>query len=145
MQPRGPIVVVDDPSPADLARLEDELVAFNYDATGFRDGRRVAAFVRDGDGTMIAGVSGFTWGGYCKIEFLWIAEPHRRAGLGRELVGAVEREARARGCDVVVLDTHDFQAPRFYEKLGYVACGRTEGTPRGSGQTWFRKVLTSHG
>jgi ribosomal protein S18 acetylase RimI-like enzyme len=63
-------------------------------------------------------------------------------GLGRDLVAAAEREARARGCDVMVLDSHDFQAPGFYAKLGYVVCGRTEGTPRGSGQSLFRKQLS---
>ena len=90
---------------------------------------------------MVAGLSGFTWGGYAKVEFLWIAEAHRRAGLGRRLLTAAEDEARARGCALVVLDTHDFQAPGFYAKLGYEACGRVDGTPRGSGQTWFKKSL----
>jgi ribosomal protein S18 acetylase RimI-like enzyme len=137
----GPIVFEEHPSRADLDRLKEAIESFNYEATGFHDGRHLAAFVRDDAGAMIAGLSGFTWGGYAKIEYLWIAAAHRRAGLGRRLLGAAEAEARARGCDVIVLDTHDFQAPGFYEKLGYVACGRTEGTPRGSGQTWFRKRL----
>jgi ribosomal protein S18 acetylase RimI-like enzyme len=137
----GPIVFEEHPSRADLDRLKDAIDAFNYDTSGFRDGRHLATFLRDDTGELIAGLSGFTWGGYAKIEYLWIAAPYRRAGLGRRLVEAAEAEARARGCDVVVLDTHDFQAPGFYAKLGYVAVGRTEGTPRGSGQTLFRKEL----
>jgi ribosomal protein S18 acetylase RimI-like enzyme len=140
---QGPIVFEEKPRRADVDRLKDAIDAFNYDATGFRDGRHLTAFLRDEQGEMIAGLSGFTWGGYAKIEYLWIAAPYRRAGLGRALVAAAEAEARARGCEVVVLDTHDFQAPGFYTKLGYVACGRTEGTPRGSGQTLFRKVLAA--
>ena len=137
----GPIVFEEQPSRADIDALKDAIDAFNDDATGFRDGRYLTAFVRDESGAMIAGLSGFTWGGYAKVEYLWIAEPYRRAGLGRRLLGAAEDVARARGCALIVLDTHDFQAPAFYSKLGYVACGRVEGTPRGSGQTWFRKVL----
>jgi ribosomal protein S18 acetylase RimI-like enzyme len=135
------IVFEEDPSRDDLDALKNAIDEFNYATTGFRDGRHLTAFVRDDDGRMIAGLSGFTWGGYAKVEFLWIAEPHRRAGLGRRLLTAAEDEARARGCDLVVLDTHDFQAPGFYRKLGYEACGRTEGTPRGSGQTLFTKSL----
>ncbi len=139
--PLGPIVFEEHPSRADLDRLKDAIDAFNYETTGFRDGRYLATFLRDDTGELVAGLSGFTWGGYAKIEYLWIAAPYRRAGLGRRLVEGAEAEARARGCDVVVLDTHDFQAPGFYAKLGYVAVGRTEGTPRGSGQTSFRKEL----
>jgi GNAT superfamily N-acetyltransferase len=135
------IVFEEEPSRDDLDALKNAIDAFNYDTTGFRDGRHLAAFVRDDDGRMIAGLSGFTWGGYAKVEFLWIEEPHRRAGLGRRLLTAAEDEARGRGCALIVLDTHDFQAPGFYAKLGYEACGRTEGTPRGSGQTWFKKSL----
>jgi GNAT superfamily N-acetyltransferase len=138
---RPPIVFEDEPRPADLDRLKEAIEAFNYETTGFRDGRHLTAFVRDEAGTVIAGISGFTWGGYAKVEYLWIAGPHRGAGLGRALLAAAEAEARARGCDVIVLDTHDFQAPGFYVKQGYVACGRVDGTPRGSGQTWFRKTL----
>jgi GNAT superfamily N-acetyltransferase len=137
----GPIVFEEHPSRADLDRLKEAIESFNYETTGLYDGRHLAAFVRDDAGAMIAGLSGFTWGGSAKVEYLWIAAPYRDAGLGRRRVAAAEAEARARGCDVIVLDTHDFQAPGFYEKLGYVACGRTEGTPRGSGQTWFRKRL----
>ena len=135
------IVFEEEPSRDDLDALKNAIDAFNYETTGFRDGRHLAGFVRDDDGRIIAGLSGFTWGGYAKVEFLWIAEPHRRGGLGRRLLAAAEDEARARGCALIVLDTHDFQAPGFYAKLGYEACGRVEGTPRGSGQTWFKKAL----
>jgi ribosomal protein S18 acetylase RimI-like enzyme len=139
----GPIVFEEHPSRADLDFLVEAINTFNDDTTGFRDGRYLTAFVRDEAGGILGGFNGFTWGGYAKIEHLWIAEPYRRQGLGRALVTAAEDEARARGCAVIVLDTHDFQAPAFYAKLGYVACGRTEGTPRGSGQTWFRKSLVT--
>ena len=136
-----PSVIVDHPSPDDVARLEAEVLEFNYSVTGYRDGRELAAFVRDDAGAMVAGLSGFTWGGYCKVEFLWVTAARRRSGLGTALIAAAEAEARARGCDVVLLDTHDFQAPKFYERLGYAAVGRADDCPRGSGQTWYRKRL----
>jgi GNAT superfamily N-acetyltransferase len=138
---RPPIVFEEAPSRDDLDRLREAVEEFNYQTTGLRDGRHLTAFVRDDSGAMIAGISGFTWGGYAKIEFLWVAAPHRRAGLGRSLLAAAEAQARARGCRLVMLDTHDFQAPGFYAKQGYVACGRVDDAPRGSGQTWFQKAL----
>jgi hypothetical protein len=134
------IVFEEEPSRDDLDALKNAIDAFNYETTGFRDGRYLAAVRARRRRPDVAGLSGFTWGGYAKVEFLWIAEPHRRAGSAGD-ADAAEDEARARGCALIVLDTHDFQAPGFYAKLGYEACGRVEGTPRGSGQTWFKKSL----
>lgn len=140
--PEPPITVEEQPDPRDVAFLRERVVEFNEDTTGFRDGRDLACFVRDAAGRVTAGLSGFTWGGYCKVEWLWVAEPLRRAGLGRRLMEAAEREASARGCATILVDTHDFQAPGFYARLGYDAIGRADGCPRGAGQTWFQKRLT---
>ena len=41
------------------------------------------------------------------------------------------QEIRRRGCDRVTLDTHSFQAPGVYGRLGYTECGRTPGYPNG--------------
>jgi GNAT superfamily N-acetyltransferase len=136
-----PIVFEENPSRADVDALKTAIDEFNYAATGHRDGRWLTAFVRDAAGAMIAGISGFTWGGYAKVEYLWVAEPHRRNGIGKRLLAAAEAEARTRGCAQIILDTHDFQAPHFYAKQGYVSAGRIEGAPRHSAQTWFRKPL----
>ncbi len=51
-------------------------------------------------------------------------------------------EAAIRGCDVIVVDTHTFQAPELYRSLGFEEVGRTEGTPRGWGQVYFVRRLT---
>lgn len=129
------------PRRRDLAELEGEIDAFNCAATGFRDGRWLAAFLRDGEGRLRAGLSGHTWGGCCEIRFLWVRESERRAGLGSALLAAAEREARARGCAHVVLSTHSFQAPGFYRRHGYVEVGRADGYPRGHAQLYLRKAL----
>ena len=41
--------------------IEEQINEFNYDATGYRDGREPAAIVRDEEGAIIAGLTGFTW------------------------------------------------------------------------------------
>jgi len=37
---------------------------------------------RDDEGTILAGVYGWTWGRFCEIESLWVRSDHRRSGLG---------------------------------------------------------------
>lgn len=129
------------PSPRDVARLEDEINAFNFATTGIHDGRVLAAFLRDEAGALRAGLAGHTWGGCCEVRFLWVREAERHGGLGSRLLRAAEDEARARGCTQVVLSTHSFQAPEFYRRHGYVELGRAEGYPRGHAQIYLRKAL----
>jgi len=136
-----PIEITDDRSPSDEAALRHALFEFNCRATGFRDGRALSCFLRQGDGTLIAGIDGFTWGGFARIEYLWVSDPYRRTGLGSRLLAAAEKEARARGCTTVVLDTHSFQAPEFYRRRHYIEVGLTRDTPRGHTQVLFQKPL----
>jgi ribosomal protein S18 acetylase RimI-like enzyme len=135
------IRIVDATSGADERELRERVIAFNERATGHTDGRSLSCFLRDLAGRLYAGIDGFTWGGYGKIEWLWVEETHRRAGLGRRLVQAAIDETRARGCHVLVVDTHTFQAPLFYPKFGFVEVGRTRGTPRGYDQVLFELRL----
>jgi GNAT superfamily N-acetyltransferase len=128
-------------SPEDEAALRDALLEFNYLATGYRDGRSLSCFLRHDDGSLMAGIDGFTWGGYARIDYLWVCEAYRGTGLGSRLLAAAEVEARARGCTTVVLDTHSFQAPEFYRRRNYVEVGLTEDTPRGHTQVLFQKAL----
>ena len=132
---------VEEPLPRDLERLEQEINQFNYRTTGFYDGRSLAAFLRDESGALRAGLAGHTWGGCCEVRFLFVRESERRTGLGTALLCAAEHEARARGCDQVVLSTHSFQAPAFYLRRGYVEVGRAPGYPRGHAQIYLRKGL----
>ena len=134
---------VEEPLPRDLERLEQEINQFNYRATGFYDGRSLAAFLRDESGALRAGLAGHTWGGCCEIRFLFVRESERRTGLGSTLLRAAEHEARARGCDRVVLSTHSFQAPDFYRRHGYAELGRADGYPRGHAQIYLCKRLRS--
>lgn len=133
--------VDDAPDPADVAYIEDQLNALNCRVTGYDDYRPLAIFVRNPYGAIIAGLTGFTWGGTLKIDHLWVHEAHRDQGYGARLVRAAEREALARGCRQAVLETHSFQAPTFYPKLGYVECGLAPDWPVGHQQHYFSKHL----
>jgi GNAT superfamily N-acetyltransferase len=134
------IVISDTASATDQTALRDALNEFNYTATGYRDGGALSCFLRK-KGMLAAGIDGFSWGGYARIEYLWVAEGHRGQGLGTQLLAAAEAEARRRGCETIVLDSHSFQAPDFYRRRGYREIGTTTDTPRGFTQTLFQKSL----
>jgi GNAT superfamily N-acetyltransferase len=121
------LIVEDHPDPRDVAFLDDQINAYNIAVTQIDDWRALAIFVRDDAGHLVAGISGGTWAGYLEVKDLWVREDQRGQGLGRRLLLAAEQEARERGCQQVLLDTHDFQAPGFYQRLGYTVFGVLEG------------------
>ena len=129
----------------DRSELEDRLNAFNVESTGFRDARDLSCLLRDAEGTLVAGIDGFTWGGYAHVEVLWVSERLRGKGIGRGLLEAAEAEARERGCSSIVLSSHEFQAPGLYAKLGYHPVGVTEDTPVGYREVHFQKRLAVTG
>ena len=86
-------------------------VALNYDGFCF--------VARGGDGRIIGAVTGRAYYDEVHIGDLIIAEEHRRKGLGRRLCRAVEETYKGRGYHTVTLTTFGFQAPAFYEKLGF--------------------------
>ncbi|SRR6266545_5916980 len=123
-------VVETDPAFEDVRFLEDRLYEYNVVQTGVDDGQWLAIFLRDDQQVIRAGLKGWTWCGSCYISTVWIHETLRRHGVGTQLVHAAEQEARARGCTHMVLGSFSFQAPGFYQKLGYEAFAVLEEHPR---------------
>ena len=135
------VEVVDEPDDALASRLDAEIAAFNFDATGIRDARDFAATLPDDGGELMAGVQGWTWGATCWVERLWVRADARHRGLGSRLLTAVETEARARGCGQVGLTTHSFQAPDFYRRHGFEVVGELPDYPAGHASLLLRKRL----
>jgi len=127
--------------PALEAFLVERIYEFNARATGYFDGRLLGGRLRDDSGEVIGAFTGHTWGGCCVITHLWVHESRWRQGLGRALLQAAETEAARRGCELAVLSTHDFQAPAFYARLGYVQVGYVDDTPAGYGELILQKRL----
>jgi GNAT superfamily N-acetyltransferase len=121
--------------------LVDRIYQFNAQATGFFDARLLGARVRSDDGEVIAALNGYTWGACCVIEHLWVHQSQRGHGLGRALIEAAEAEAGCRNCEQVVLSTHTFQSPAFYERLGYEQQAIIRGQPKGLANIVYAKRI----
>jgi ribosomal protein S18 acetylase RimI-like enzyme len=135
------IEITDSPSDQDEALVIAQTRAYNAAFTE-RDVRRLCVFVRSADGSIIGGLSGKTYWQYLEISFLWVGEQHRNCGKGAKLVAAAESEARRRGCAHALVDTFSFQAPGFYQKLGYNEFGRLTGFSGEHDRHYLHKTLT---
>jgi len=95
----------------------------------------------DADGQLTGGLTGHTVQGWLFIKLLGVAEGQRGSGTGRALLARAEDFARQKGLVGVYLDTFDFQAPRFYEGLGYSECGRLPAKRGMPQRIWFAKAF----
>lgn len=129
------------PSPEELAAITDALSAFNDSDAGPSDRRPLAVLIRDIDGKVTGGLSGYTAWGWLFTQMLYIPETLRRTGLAGKLLTKAEEEARARGCRGAWIDTFNPQALRAYLLQGYEVFGELEDFPEGRTRSFLRKNL----
>ncbi len=117
------------------------LRAFNEAQVGASAHRGLAIEVRGEDGDTVGGLWGATGFGWLFVHLLVVPETLRGQGLGRQLMAMAEDEARQRGCHGAWLDTFDFQARPFYERLGFVCFGELTDYPKGHTRYFMQKAL----
>jgi GNAT superfamily N-acetyltransferase len=127
------------PDAADIAAVKAALVSFNTRVAD-DDTTPLGVFARR-NGVLVAGATGITHWGWLFVEYLWVTDDLRGGGLGTRLLRDAEAAARARGCTAVWLDTFSFQAPRFYERLGYRQFGHLHDYPAGGARHFLWKPL----
>jgi GNAT superfamily N-acetyltransferase len=87
------------------------------------------------------GATGYAVYDWAYIQFFTVPAELRGQGLGRELMERVESWARERGLTGIFLDTFEFQARGFYEKLGFSVFGTIEDHPKGQSRFFLKKRL----
>src|SRR6185312_10035671 len=119
------------------------LLDFNNRTSGYAfDGRALVITVADPEtGDILGGLWGSTAYGYLHIDMLILPEELRGHDLGSRLMAQAEEEAVRRGCRGSYLETFDFQARGFYEKLGYSVFGQLAETPPGHTRFFLTKRL----
>lgn len=113
--------------------IDRRLLAYNQEHSDqFKSKwRPLQIFATDDDGNLVGGIDCRTKGIWLEICPFWIDESHRGRGLGTRIMNQVESEARERGCTKAFVDTFAFQAPGFYERIGYTLCGTVSDYPPG--------------
>jgi GNAT superfamily N-acetyltransferase len=127
------------PSEADRDAVVAPLRAFNITHGGDPAIRPVAVLLTDGDGRHVGGLWGRSSYGWLHVELLAVPAEYRGRQYGRALMQAAEDIARRDGQIGMWLDTFEFQARGFYEKLGFELFGELEDHPMGQSHFFLRK------
>ena len=96
--------------------------------------------LKDGD-RVCGGLMGNINRGWMFVSTLAVEADLRGQGWGEKLIGQAEDLARSRGCSGIWLDTFNYQAPGFYEKIGFSEFGRLPNYPDDQIRYFFKKEL----
>ena len=117
------------------------LIWFNRKTAGPFNYSRTVLTARSEAGKILGGLILQSYWKESYVELLWLSSRARKQGLGRDLMAEAERRARRRGSKLLHLNTYSFQAPGFYEKLGFRRFGKMSGSPKGASRYFYVKGL----
>jgi ribosomal protein S18 acetylase RimI-like enzyme len=139
------IAIFDDPQNGDTQHNGAALVASSLAAEivadfGPRAELPLSIVAQVGD-VVVGGLNGSTHWSWCYIRHFWVEADWRRRGLGRRLLSEAEREARARNCVGLYVDTFNPAAAAFYERAGFARFGRLDDFPPGHARIFLQKTV----
>lgn len=79
----------------------------------------LGACFHDTSGELMGGIYGTLSGSWLYIDTLWLHESQRGKGMGVQLMQCIEQAAVSCGVTRAFLGTATYQAPQFYQRLGY--------------------------
>ncbi len=129
------------PMARDLDFLQRSLSDFNDSDVGASDKTPLAIFVRDDEGAVLAGLSGYTAWGWLYVQWLFVSQSLRGEGMAGRMLEDAEAEAVARGCHGAFIDTFNPQALKAYMRQGYEPFGALDDFPKGRSRTFLQKKL----
>lgn len=132
---------VDIPTDSELQQLAAGLRGYNQAFVPQITPEKLATFVKTDTGEVLGGCYGVINWGWLYIEWLWCHENIRGQGYGTQFITAMENYALSKGISHIKLETADFQALGFYQKLGYSIYGTLENYPIGHTYYCLKKVL----
>ena len=139
VEPR--ITVEADANETDVNTVAKGLRAFNVEYIGPPNEQLVRIFLRSENGEVVGGLLGDIRWRWMYVARLWVSSEYRGKGHGASLMREAEALAVRSGCIGIHLDTFEYQARPFYEKLGYTVFGTLEGYPPNYRQYYLSKRL----
>jgi GNAT superfamily N-acetyltransferase len=98
-------------------------------------------FIKDQERNILGGATGTLFYGSLYVDSLWIDKTLRHQGWGTKLMCEAENMGRKQGASFITLNTMDWEALPFYQKLGYSIEFTREGYEKESKMFMLRKNL----
>jgi len=117
------------------------LIRYNRKVAGPLRYTRTVLSARDAKGRIVGGLILENYWKESYVELLWVSAKMRGRDIGTHLIAEAEKLARRRGSRLLHLNTFSFQAPRFYEKLGFRRFGAMHGSPKGASRYFYVKRI----
>lgn len=131
-----------EPNLTDMKILVDGMLAYHASKGHPRKVSKCSITIKNDEDKLVGCVMvSFLYNGM-EIGSLWVDESMRGQGLGQKLTEMAETEGVKRGCTFAYTNTFTWQAPGFYEKLGYALYGKLENFPEGNALSYYRKSIT---
>jgi len=129
----------------DSPNLETILYAgLNDEAVAAKEMNRVSTFgicIKNETQNILGGAKGAVLYGNLYVDALWIDKKVRDQGWGAKLMAEAEKIGRECGCTFATVNTMDWEALPFYQKLGYNIEFTREGFEKDSKMFMLRKNL----
>ncbi|WP_340016329.1 GNAT family N-acetyltransferase [Paenibacillus sp. FSL K6-1318] len=128
----------------DSAYVRQQLVAYNATHVSEELRHRYEELnfnIKNEAGEIVAGVLSTLCWNWLELDILWVDSDQRHRGYGSQLLLEVERIAREKSCDFIMLNTFSYQAPEFYKKHGYQLITTIKNAPTGHCHYYFKKDL----
>jgi GNAT superfamily N-acetyltransferase len=90
---------------------------------------------------MVGGLIGKIFFNWLGAELGWVEKPFHGSGIGKAVLWKAEEKARNLGLTGIYLWTESWQAPEFYQQLGYEQFAEFDNFPPGHKRLGFRKYL----
>jgi len=130
------------PTDADFAAVFTALERETAPVTGPCHIVPLALLLRDAKGRPVGGLWGRIVYSWLVIEMLVVPAEMRGMGAGTALIAQAQDAARSRSCLGIQLTRLEFQAPAFYERLGFSIFGVQDDVPPGHRCFYLLKRLS---
>ncbi|MDF2939482.1 MAG: hypothetical protein K0R66_124 [Gammaproteobacteria bacterium] len=128
--------------PEDLEVLLNGLIAHNIEQTPAANDRgNINILIRDETNKIVGGLKSYYYLQALHVDYLYLNKELRHLGYGKKMLALAEVEAKKHHCGLIYLSTFSFQAPAYYQKLGFEIFAELD-LPTGDKRYYLKKSIS---